>query len=128
MWVKAHDGIPENEYADYKAKETGSIGRLLNQRQIATTAGIRATFHSNRLSKQLKTWDRNAVRGLTYKVTDRGPLKSWLHTIGKAEENKCKCTSGREVQNAAHLRTKEEAMEDPEWCMAVWEFLQEQEV
>ena len=75
-WVKAHDGIPGNDYADYKAKETGSIGRLLNQRQTATPAGIRAIFRSNRISEQVRTWDRNAIGGLTYVLTDRGPQKN----------------------------------------------------
>ena len=56
-WVKSHDGIPGTEYADLKATETGSIGRLLNQRQIPTPAGIRAIFHVNRISEQVKTWD-----------------------------------------------------------------------
>ena len=32
-WVIAHNETGGNEYADYKAKEAGSIGRLLHQRQ-----------------------------------------------------------------------------------------------
>ena len=100
-WVKAYDGIPGNEYAGDKAQETGSIGRLLNQRQTATPGGIRALFRSNRISTQVKTWDRNSLRGLTYITTDRGPQTNWLCRIGKAEEDKCKCRE--RGPNGAHI-------------------------
>ena len=61
----------------------------------------------------------------------RGPLKVWLHQIGKATENKC---SYNAPQNAVHIlrcsrvadgkgRTLEEAEKDPKWCEAVYEFL-----
>ena len=99
VWVRAHDGIPGNE-------RRGGIGRLVNQRQTATTAGITAKFKCNRLSEQVKTWDRNAINGLAYIAPDRGPQRSWMYKIGKAEDDKCKC--GREVQNAAHLMKCEE--------------------
>ena len=64
--VKAHSGIPGNEYADFKAREAAYLGSLMNQRQTCTPAGIRQQFYSNRLTKQVKTWNRNALKGLTY--------------------------------------------------------------
>ena len=86
-------GIPGSEYADYKAREAAYRGSLMNQRQTCTPAGIRQQFHTNRLTKQVKTWNRNALKGLTCVVTDvrhrQGPLKSWLHKIQR--------------QNAAHI-------------------------
>ena len=45
-------------------------------------------------------WDRQAVKGLTYMVTDRGPHRWWQKTISRMEYDKCKCGI---AQNAAQL-------------------------
>ena len=121
-WVKAHDGIP---WDGFKAKETGGIGHLFKQSQTATPAGIKAIFRCNRISEQVRIWDRNAIRGLTYITTDSGPQKNWRCKIGRAEEDVCRC--GERGQNEAHImkfrmvgsgkgRTLEAAEKDPEWC------------
>jgi hypothetical protein len=47
-----------------------------------------------------KGWDRNALEGLMYLHTDKGPMKAWLHQIGRAPDPFCSCG---EPQNAAHL-------------------------
>lgn len=76
-------------------------------------------------------WDWKNVKDLTYVVTDRGPLRSWLKTIGRRGDDRCECSS---IQNAAHLmrcplvgdgkgRLEEEVWNDLEWCKAVAEFL-----
>ena len=133
VWVKAHSGVPRNEYADFKAKEAAYIGSSMHQRQTCTAAGIRQEFRSNRLTKQVKTWNRNALKALVYLETDKGPLKHWLHKIGRAEDNECPCHKA--AQNSAHIlrceeigdgkgRKREEAEEDEEWCEAVYEMLQ----
>ena len=71
------------------------------------------------------------MKGLTYVVTDRGPMKTWLKVISRSDSALCDC---RQVQNAAHLlrcglvgdrrgRRIEECYEDKEWCKAVEELL-----
>ena len=65
-------------------------------------------------------------------VTDKGPMKVWVHKIGRAEDNKCGCGI---PQNAAHLlkctevgdgkgRSREEMLQDEEWLSAVHEILE----
>ena len=62
---------------------------------------------------------------------DRGPLKTWLHRIGRTLDNKCICG---DPQNAAHLlgyklvgdgkgRTREQIEDDQEWCEELYSFL-----
>ena len=70
-WVKGHSGIPGNGYAGYKAKEAPYIGSSTHQRQLCTPAGTRQEFHTSRLTKQVKAWNRNALQGLTYMETDK---------------------------------------------------------
>ena len=97
---------------------------------IATPAGIRQAYQIHGVSEQVRDWDREALKGLTYITTGRGPTGSWLKTIGKTEEGRCGVCEERTLQNGAHLlscsgvgdgkgRTLEEAAEDMEWCRAV---------
>jgi len=75
-------------------------------------------------------WNRVELRGLTYLHTDRGPMRKWLHTIGKAEDPFCECG---ETQNAAHLlasgciggkrRRWEDIWSDRDFCAEVATFL-----
>ena len=109
------------------------FGRLANRPQIATPAGLRQNFYANRITKQVWEWNRKALRGYIYLITDKGPLKQWLHTIGRAEDNRCDCG---EPQNAAHLlrcgllgdkeRTLKSIEEAPEWCEKVAGILPEE--
>ena len=46
-------------------------------------------------------WTRRQLKALTYVVTDRGPMKRWLHMIGRSQDYECLCG---EIQNAVHLR------------------------
>ena len=71
------------------------------------------------------------MKGLTYIVTDKGPMRSWLKHIGRRDDDLCDCG---EVQNAAHLlrcilvgygkdRSLQECSKDSEWCKVVADFL-----
>ncbi|KAF8416400.1 hypothetical protein EV426DRAFT_703786 [Tirmania nivea] len=126
MWVKGHSGVEGNERADRKAKEVAWVGKRMLRPDIVTPAGIRQAFPMGRPSKQTK-WNREALRGLTYVVTDRGPQRWWLHKIGRADDPRCGLCEEGVAQNAAHLlscpgvadgkgRKWEQIWEDPEWC------------
>ena len=76
-------------------------------------------------------WTRKQLRGLTFIITDRGPMKRWQWVIKRADDPFCRCG---EIQNAVHLtrcrlvadgegRSPEQVWEDREWCQAVAEFL-----
>ena len=125
-WVRGHSGVRGNEEADARARRAGWMGSAMQQPEIAIPAGIR--HHHPIMSKtaQMK-WDREAVRGLTYMHTDKGPLKHWLAFIGRADDEACACGV---TQNAAHLlhcrligdglgRTAEDIWNDPDWCREV---------
>ena len=74
---------------------------------------------------------RKQVRGLTFIVTDRGPMKRWQWIIKRADDQLCQCG---EIQNAVYLRrcrlvadgtgrSPEQVWSDKEWCAAVVDFL-----
>jgi len=80
-------------------------------------------------------WSREAVRGLTYVVTDKGPQWQWLKEMGKTEDPSCVC-DGWTPQNAAHVqrctcpwigdgmgKSQEQASKDEEWCTEMVRFL-----
>jgi len=132
MWVKGHSGVTGNEEADRRAKETVMKGIWESRRSLSTPAGIRQTYPLFRREAQMK-WGREELRGLTYLHTDKGPMKAYLHMIGRAEDNLCSCG---EVQNAAHLmasgcvgglkRKWEDIWTDREFCAKVGEFLKKE--
>ena len=116
--------------ADRKANIATYGGRVMARPDKVTPAGIRQEFPIHTKPRHLK-WHRQSVKGLTYIVTDRGPMRAWQKVIGRREDNLCDC--GR-IQNAVHLlccpligdgkgRTLEECMEDSEWCRKVADFL-----
>ncbi|KAF8417926.1 hypothetical protein EV426DRAFT_710120 [Tirmania nivea] len=89
-------------------------------------AGIRQAFRMGRPSKQLKlNWE--ALRRLAYIVTDRGPQRWWLYTVGRVEDPLCGLCEEGIAQNTVHLlrcpevadgkgREWEQIWDDPEWC------------
>jgi len=129
VWVKGHSGEEGNERADRRAKERVAEGVWKSERDLATPAGIRQTYPLHERKAHMK-WDRNELRGLTYLHTDRGPMKSWLHTIGRAEDYRCGCG---QTQNAAYLlasgcvggkvRSWEDIWTDRSFCAEVAVFL-----
>jgi len=64
-----------------------------------TPAGIKQSYPLHRRTPPTTNWDRDALRGLMYIHTDRGPMRAWLHQIRRAADPVCGC---RIAQNAAH--------------------------
>ena len=46
-------------------------------------------------------WGRQALSAYTWVRTDKGPLATWLHHIGKATSPQCKC--GHPLQDGTHV-------------------------
>jgi len=101
-----------------------------------TPAGIRQAFPLHDQAPSHLKWNRVALRGLTYLVTDKGPQRQWLKEMGKVGDPSCVC-DGWTPQNAAHLfvcpwvgdgigRSWEQAHEDEEctWCVTVARFVE----
>jgi len=96
-------------------------------------AGIRQAYQLHSKAPAHLRWSRQAIRGLTYLETDKGPQRQWLKEIGKVEDVSCVC-DGWTPQNAAHLyvcswvgdgvgRSREQARKDERWCEAVASFV-----
>ena len=130
MWVRGHAGNEGNERADRKAKLKAYGGRVMQLTNLITPAGIRQDHRIHSKPKHLQ-WTRKQLRGLSFIVTDRGPMKRWRWIIGRAEEQTCQCG---EVQNAVHLRrcqlvadgagrSVEQCWNDREWCGELVDFL-----
>ena len=83
MWVKGHSRVKGNEDADRRANLRAYGGRVTGKADIITPAGIRQDFPIHSKPKHLR-WTRKAVKGLTYVITDRGPLRRWLKIIGRS--------------------------------------------
>ena len=105
MWAKGHSGVRGNEKAGRVADRVANLraygGRVAGKVDKITPAGVRQDFPIHSKPKHLG-WSRKAVKGLSYVVTDRGPLKRWLKVIGREESDMCvnveryrmRCTSG----------------------------------
>ena len=130
MWVRGHAGNKGNEKADRTAKLKAYGGRVMQAVNLITPAGIR---HDHRIHSKAEhlNWTRKQLRGLSFIVTDRGPMKRWQWVIGRAEEQTCQCG---EIQNAVHLRrcrlvadgagrSMEQCWKDREWCGELVDFL-----
>ena len=129
-WVQGHAGNEGNEKADRRARLRAYSGRVTQAVNLITPAGIRHDHRIHSKGNHLN-WSRKQLRGLSFVVTDRGPIKRWLWLIGRAEDPMCQCG---EIQNAVHLRrcrlvadglgrSIEQCWNDREWCEALVNFL-----
>jgi len=75
MWVKGHSGVGGNEEADGRAKREVWMGERMHWPDIVTPAGIRQAFPLHDRAPGHLQWNRVALRGLTYLVTDKGPQR-----------------------------------------------------
>lgn len=113
------------------ARRTAWLGKRTAQPEIATPTGhgIRQAFPMHSKPRWLG-WGRQALKGLTYVVTGRGPQRWWQRVIGRREDDRCECGV---AQNVAHLlkcslvgdgkgRTAKEVW-GPDRCKAVADFL-----
>lgn len=80
MWVKGHSGVAGNEDADRRANLRAYGGRVTGMPNVITPAGIRHDFRIHDKPKHLQ-WSRKAVKGLTYVITDRGPLRNGYRSL-----------------------------------------------
>ena len=130
MWIQGHAGTESNEKADRRAKIRAYGGRVMNEVNQITPAGIRYDHRIHSKGDHLN-WTTKQLRGLTFITTDRGPIKRWQWIIGRAEDQLCRCG---EIQNAVHLRrcrlaadgagrSIEQCWVDREWCEALVDFL-----
>ena len=99
---------------------------MVQSASVLTPAGIRHDHPIHSKPLHLK-WIRKQLKGLTYIVTDRGPMKWWQWVIKRADNPFCQYG---ETQNAVHLmrcklvvdgkgRSPEQVGEDREWCQVV---------
>ena len=95
---EGHTGVAGNDAADRKRVWQSTVEES-GYSQTRSPAGIRQEYPIHPKPKHLG-WDRKSMKGLTYIMTDRGPLRSWLKKIGRREDDRCDWGS---IQNAAHL-------------------------
>ena len=76
---------------------------------LTTPAGIRLRSKAIRAASrntpsfgQAMAWHRQAATAYTWARTDKGPLRRWLHQIGKADSPTCPC-SPHSTQNGHHV-------------------------
>ena len=78
MWAKGH--------SECRAKETVDIGQVMHLPDIPTPVGIRQSYRIHEVSKQVQSWDRETLKGLTHIVTNKGLTVGWLQTISRLED------------------------------------------
>ena len=109
LWVRSHMNIPGNEKADRRAALEGIQGTRRGDQPVCTPERLRARRKAIR--KEARTepghgsrrteWGKHSLSAYTWTRTNKGPQKSWLHHIGKAEDPSCSC--GHPTQDGDHV-------------------------
>ena len=73
MWVKGHDGVEGDGQADRRAKQEVWMGERMHWPDVITPVGIRQAYPLHATAPEHLSWPRQALRGLTYLETDKGP-------------------------------------------------------
>jgi len=70
----------------------------LREKGKASRAGSRS---APGFGKRRTDWGKHALAAYTWTRTEKGPQRSWLHRIGKANDPACHC--GHPTQDGTHL-------------------------
>jgi len=59
------------------------MGERMDMPDIVTLAGIRQAYPLHGEAPHHLSWSRQAIRGLTYLMTDKGPHRQWMRECRK---------------------------------------------
>ena len=115
--MKSHIGIAGNELADKNAKK-GTLWRRQDQKPWVTEGGLKQYIKQTRAHSRgqdqpgygkgrVLDWNRKATTTYTHLRTNKGPIRSWLNKIGRADSPTCSCGEGDQTGDHVMFNCKE---------------------